>query len=205
MDPVTSSHGLVERVKQGDGEGFSRLLEKYHSRLAVLIHYRLGRDMLSLVDVDDILQETLLRAFRDIGQFQYRSPGSFMNWLARIADHVIADLARSQARHKRAGDLVRFRSPSNPCGPEPADFMTPSRIFAENETLARLIEMLTLLPDNYRTVLLMAKIEGLSTAEIAQRLVKSNQAIALLLHRAVQRFRVLHDESKNDHQPGKTG
>ncbi len=83
--------------------------------------------------------------------------------------------------------------------------MTPSRIFAENETLARLIEMLTLLPDDYRTVLLMAKIEGLSTAEIAQRLGKSNQAIALLLHRAVKRFRVLHDESKNDHQRGKTG
>ena len=148
MEPFTSSHGLVERVKQGDGEAFRGLFAKYRHRLAVMIHYRMGSALLRHADVDDILQETLLKAFHDIGQFDYQSPGSFFRWLARIADHVIADLARSQGRQKRAAEVVRFRSESNPNGPEPADAGTPSRIFRENESLGRLIEELNLLPED---------------------------------------------------------
>src|SRR5215831_36278 len=98
MEPVTSSHGLVERVQKGDGEAFSLLFDKYRNRLAVIIHYRLGASLRRDADVDDVVQETLLRAFRDIERFEYKAPGSFMGWLARIADHVIVDLARAQNR-----------------------------------------------------------------------------------------------------------
>jgi RNA polymerase sigma-70 factor (subfamily 1) len=186
---------MVRRVKDGDREAFSGLFDKYRSRLAILIHYRLSRDLLRLADVDDVLQETLLKAYRDIGRFEYRSPGSFMNWLARIAEHVIADLARSQGRQKREAELVPFRSDSNRHGPDPADSMTPSRIFRENEGMSRLIQQLNLLPEDYRNVILLAKVEGLNTGEIAGRLGKSNAATALLLHRAIKRFRAVHDGS----------
>ena len=186
---------MIRRVKDGDGEAFSGLFDKYRSRLAILIHYRLSRDLLRFADVDDVLQETLLKAYRDIGRFEYRSPGSFMNWLARIAEHGIADLARSQGRQKREAELVPFRSDSNPHGPDPADSMTPSRIFRENEGLSRLIQQLNLLPEDYRNIILLAKVEGLNTGEIASRLGKSNEATALLLHRAIKRFRAVHDGS----------
>lgn len=196
MEPVTSSHGMVNRVQQGDQDAFSRLFEKYRAPLAVIIYYQMGANTRRDADVDDILQETLLRAFRDIGQFQYRSPGSFLRWLARIAGHVIADLGRSQNRHKRAGEHVRFRSDTNPGGAEPVESATPSRIFAENESLAVFIEKLNLLPEEYRRVILLAKVEELTTGEIAQQLGKSNEAIALLLHRAIKRFRSLVQEKK---------
>lgn len=194
MESVTSSHGLVERVQQGDHEAFSRLFEKYRPRLAVLIHYQLGNKARRDADVDDVLQETLLRAFRDIRQFQYQTPGSFWKWLARIAGHVITDMARAQNRQKRAGEHVPFRSESNPGGPDPADSGTPSRIFAENQSLGRFIEKMNLLPDDYRRVILLAKIDGLTTGEIAQMLGKSNQATALLLHRAIKRFRTIYQD-----------
>src|SRR5882672_2405912 len=106
MDIVTSSHSLVERVRQGDHDAFSRLFEKYRPRLAVLIHYQLGNNARRDADVDDVLQETLLRAFRDIQQFQYREPGSFWKWLASLASHAIVDLMRAQSRQKRAGEHV---------------------------------------------------------------------------------------------------
>jgi len=77
MESATSSHGLVERVQQGDHEAFSRLFEKYRPRLAVLIHYQLGNQARRDADVDDVLQETMLRAYRDIRQFEYQTPGSF--------------------------------------------------------------------------------------------------------------------------------
>ena len=192
MEPLKSTHDLIERVKNGDSDAFTGLFDKHRSRLAVLIHYRLGQDLRGLVDVDDVLQETLIRAYRDIERFDYRSPGSFMKWLARIAEHVLADLARHEGRQKREATLVRFRSDSNPGGPEPIDSMTPSRIFRESEALQRLIRELDQLPEDYRTVILLAKIEGLSTREIAERLGKSGEAASLLLHRAIKRFRSLH-------------
>src|SRR5262249_47349031 len=185
---------LVQRVKDGDREAFAGLFDKYRSRLAVLIHYELGPDLRGQFEVDDVLQDTLLEAYRDISRFNYRSTGSFMNWLARIAQHVIADLGRAQNRKKRGVELVRLRSESNPEGPEPVDSITPSRIFRENQALACLIEELDQLPDDYRTVILLAKVEGLSTIEIAERVGKSKEAAALLLHRAIKRFRSLRGE-----------
>ena len=196
MSLVTSTYDIIQRVKDGadGGQGggdaaFADLFDKYRSRLAVLIHFRLGPDLSRFMDVDDVLQETLLRAYRDIDKFDYRGSGSFMNWAARIADHVIVDLARSQGRQKRQAEVVRFRSEGNPAGPDPVDYQTPSRIFRENEDLAHLIQTLNLLSDDYRTVILLAKVEGLTTREIAERIGKPPEAVALLLHRAIKRLR----------------
>jgi RNA polymerase sigma-70 factor (ECF subfamily) len=192
MEPATTSYGLIDRIKHGDQEAFSALFEKHRPRLAVLIHFRMGPELTRLYEVDDILQETFLKAFRDFGQFTYRSPGSFMSWLARIADHVLADLARSQGRQKRhAAEMLRFRSASNPVGSEPLDSKTPSRILAEAEGVRGLLDKLQSLPEDYRQAILLMKVEGLSTSEAAERLGKSNEATALLLHRALKRFRSL--------------
>jgi RNA polymerase sigma-70 factor, ECF subfamily len=188
---VTSTHDIVRRIKDGDREAFSDLFAKYRTRLAVLIHFRLGPDLRRFVEVDDVLQETMLKAFRDLEKFDYRSSGSFMSWLTRIADHVIADFGRAQGRQKRAAEIVRFRSEGNPGGPEPVESTTPSRIFRENEELAALVARLDQLPEDYRTAIILAKIEGLTTPELAERLGKSNGAAALLLHRAIKRFRAL--------------
>ncbi len=192
MPSPTSTFGLIERFKSGDEEAFSLLFEKYRHRLAVLIHYKLSPEMRSRIEVDDILQEVFLEASREVGQFTYRSPGSFMSWLSRIADHVIIDTARLQGRQKRRpAEMLRFRSESNPQGPEPADTNTPSRLFAQKESVRKLLERLNALPEDYRQVILLAKVEGLSTGEMAERLGKSREAVSLLLHRAIQRFRQL--------------
>ncbi|HUI43645.1 MAG TPA: RNA polymerase sigma factor [Terriglobia bacterium] len=192
MEPATSSHGLIERIKNGDPEAFSALFAKYRPRLAVLVHYRMGPELGRFYELDDILQEAFFKAFRDFDQFTYRAPGSFMSWLARIADHVLADLARTQGRQKRhAAGMLRFRSESNPSGPEPADSKTPSRVLAQAEGVRGLLDKLNSLPEDYRQVILLMKVEGLSTSEAAERLGKSNEATALLLHRALKRFRSL--------------
>jgi RNA polymerase sigma-70 factor (subfamily 1) len=190
MGAPTSSFDLVEKVKGGDQEAFSGLFRKYSRRLAVLIHYKLGAELRGSREVDDILQETLLRAFRDIGRFHYRTPGSFLSWLSSIADHAIVDAARYDARQRRAAELAPLSQ-----GPEPADTKTPSRLLAQMESVARLLERLDALPEDYRRAILLAKIEGLSTAELAERMGKSREAAALLVHRAVKRFRDLAGEA----------
>lgn len=191
MDTPTTSFDLIERFRRGDPEAFTPLFERYRRRLAVMIHYKLSADKQKPEDVEEILQETFCSAFQDLRQFQYRSPGSFLNWLSRIADNVIIDAARRQNRQKRRAELTRFRSQAHPSGPEPIDSHSPSRCLTEREELAALIDTLNSLPDQYRQVILLAKMEGLSTQEMAERMGKSREAVALLLHRAIQRLRTL--------------
>ena len=190
MAAPTSTFGLLERIRQGDRAAFDLLFDKYRRRLAILIYYKLDPRVRQAADVDDIMQETLLRAFRSIGTFQYRTPGSFLSWLSRIADHVLVDTVRFEGRERRnGGERVPFRSDSNPAGLEPADSHTPSRVLAEQEEYASLLARLDNLPEQYREVILLAKVEGLSTSEVAERLGKSRESTALLLHRAVARLR----------------
>ena len=187
---ATSSLGLIERIRQGDRDAFTPLFEKYRPRIAVLVHYKMSRQMRAQVEADDLLQETFLRAYRKFDQFSYRGPGSFMRWLARIAEHVIIDTARYQNRdRRRAEEQVPLRSESNPGGVEPVDSKTPSRLLARNERLQQLFRILDDLPEQYREAILLAKIQGLTTQEIAEKLGKSRPAAALLLHRALKHFR----------------
>ncbi len=194
MDRATSSFNLIDRIKNGDREALSQLFERHRRRLALLAHYRLGPHLRGLVEIDDILQETLLKAYTQFDQFSYRTPGSFLRWLARIMEHVIADTARYHSRQKRqAGEVLPLRSESNPGGPEPADSKTPSRLLAQDERLRALLHDLDELPDDYREVILLLKVEGLSTREVAERMGKSRETVALLLHRAIKRFRQSHN------------
>ena len=198
MEQPSSSFELMERIKQGDREALSLLLDTHRRRLAILAHYRLGPQLRSLVEIDDILQETLLKSYLQFDQFTYRTPGSFMRWITRIMDHVIADAARHHGRKKRqATQLLPFRSDSNPGGPEPSDSRTPSRLLAQDEGLHTLMRELDELPDDYREVILLARIESLSTREVAERMGKSREAVALLLHRAVKRFKQLHNPGED--------
>ena len=189
MEAPTSTFALLEKARNGDETALSQAFEQYRRRLAVLIHFKL--DPRESADVDDVLQETYLKAFRALDGFDYRSPGSFLRWLSSIADSVIVDRARYRNRERRAGEEVPFRSESNPLGPDPADSRTPSRLFAQEEAVQRLLGRLAALPHQHREVILMAKIEGLTTAEIAERLGKSRDEVAQLVFRAVKRFRAI--------------
>jgi len=189
---ATSTFGIVERIRLGDRQAFALLFERTARRLAARIHCRVGPELRGCCEIEDLLQETYLRAVRDLDRFQYQSPGSFLRWIGAIADHVISDLARFEGRQKRqALQLLRLRSPSNPAGPEPADSQTPSRILAADENYRLLIDKLDALPDPYRSVFVLAKLEGLSTREIAERMGLSSQQVSLLLHRAVRKLQLL--------------
>jgi RNA polymerase sigma-70 factor (ECF subfamily) len=189
MDAPTSTFTLLEKARNGDEDALSRAFEQYRRRLAVLIYFKL--DPRESADAEDVLQETFLRAFRAVDRFEYQSPGSFLRWLSSIADSVIVDRVRYRGRERRVGEEVPFRSESNPLGPEPRDSRTPSRLFAQEEAIERLLGRLAALPPQYRDAILMAKVEGMTTAEMAERLGKSRDEVAQLVFRAVKRFRAI--------------
>jgi RNA polymerase sigma-70 factor (subfamily 1) len=196
MSPPTSTCALLEKAVAGNQEALSLAFERHRGRLIVLAHFKMSTHARQRAEAEDVVQETMLRAFRDLNRFSYRTPGSFFRWLASILDHVIVDRARYLGRERRAGEEVPFRSQSNPRGPEPVDSQTPSRLMSQSEGVGRLLERLSSLPEDYRQAILLAKIEGLTTAEMAERLGKSREAVAVLVYRAVKRFRALTEAAR---------
>ena len=190
MQAHTTSHDLLERARQGDQRAFEAIFQRYRSRLSVLVHYRMSDALRRDCDVEDLLQEIFLRASRDLAGFDYRGPSSLFRWLAHIAHHAIADAARKGSRAKRNGGTpVRFRSESNPAGYEPVDSNTPSRVLRQQETVGEWNAKLAALPEDYRDVIAMARLEGLTIAEIAERMGKTREQVSLLLHRALKKYR----------------
>lgn len=121
-----------------------------------------------------------------------------MSWTSRIAAHIIVDAARREGRQKRRAELVRFKTESNPQGAEAVDSTTPSRILAGRERVEQVLKRLDALPEDHRQVVLLAKIEGLSMGEIAERLGRSRENAAVLLHRAIQRLREMERQAERE-------
>src|SRR5947208_13209612 len=87
--------GTVSRAKAGDGEAF-RLLVERHSQPLFRVAYRMtGNEH----DADDVVQETFLRAYRQLDNFEERA--NFSTWLHRIAVNCSLDLLRARGRHDR--------------------------------------------------------------------------------------------------------
>src|SRR5881227_646267 len=91
---TTSAAAALARARRGDSDAFRELVER-HSRSVFRLAYRMtGNEH----DAEDVVQESLLRAYRQLGRFESRA--NFGTWLYRIVANCSVDLMRSkQARH----------------------------------------------------------------------------------------------------------
>ena len=182
--------GLVERVKQGDVRAFEMLVVKYQRRIERLI----GRMVRDVDIVQDIAQETFLRAYRALPQF--RGDSAFYTWLYRIAVNTakkaLMDIKRdplvseSSLRSDEDGDeLSRAES-------ELSDGETPEGILASKEIAAAVNSAVEALSEELRQAITLREIEGLSYEEIAEamncpigtvrsRIFRAREAIAVKL------------------------
>ena len=174
----------LEALRDGDRAEFARLVEAYSPMI-----YRLGLKMLNNPqDAEDILQETFIKAYRHIGNFDGRS--SVSTWLYRIATNE----ALMSIRRKRP-ETISFDVPSvyDTEPQEPLQFVDwcclPEDEFLTSEGRARLDEAANRLPTSLRVVFILRDIEGLSTRETAEVLEISEMAVKTRLSRARLRLR----------------
>ena len=173
-----TTRALIARARKGDRRAFDDLAEEHRERLLAFIRTRLGAQLRRRTEPDDILQEAYLKGFRSLDRFEWRGEGSFFGWLATIAEYVIRELGRS---HKlEALPLER----------EPLDEApSPSRVARREERFVKLGDALSGLSEDHRTVIRLARIEGLAVTEIARRMERSPGAVRHLLLRALQKLR----------------
>lgn len=163
--PGEADRVLVERTLAGDARAFELLVIKYQRRIQRLIA-RMVRDS-DLVE--DIAQETFIRAYRALHQF--RGDAQFYTWLYRIAVNTakkaLLDLKHdpliTEAALRPADSDDETFQPGN----EPIAEETPESVLAAREIAAAVNAAMEALPDDLRQAVTLREIEGLSYEEIA--------------------------------------
>lgn len=143
-------HGLVLASQRGERQAFAQLVERYWDRLYRWL-FHLTRDRHS---AEDLVQESFLKAFRGLKQFQAGS--NFKAWLFRIAHN-------SFANHRRANARARQPLPQN----VPARGEGPVEQVVSREALQLLAKAVNKLPADFRAAFLLRAEEDLSFREIA--------------------------------------
>jgi RNA polymerase sigma-70 factor (ECF subfamily) len=169
-DPLTPAHDggdrlLVERTLAGDTRAFELLVLKYQRRIQRLIA-RMVRD----TDlVDDIAQETFIRAYRALHQF--RGDAQFYTWLYRIAINTakkfLIDLKRDPVVTESAIRPADEGDETSAAGNEPMSDETPESLLAAQEIAQAVNAAMEALPEDLRQAVTLREIEGLSYEEIA--------------------------------------
>lgn len=175
---------MVTRVRGGDQDAFRILVER-HSRAVFRVAFRLtGHEQ----DAEDVVQETFLKAYRQIGQFESRS--SFATWLYRIAFNCSHDLLRQRPR---AGTRQSIDSDDGSDRLELADpsaSANPGRELERRQAGERVKAALEGLTGQERAAFVMRHFEGLSIEEIGAALDLGASAAKHSIFRAVRKLRL---------------
>jgi RNA polymerase sigma-70 factor (ECF subfamily) len=180
---ATEAAAVLARARQGDSDAFRALVET-HSRSVFRLAFRMtGNEQ----DAEDVVQESFLRAYRQLGRFESRA--NFGTWLYRIVSNCSVDLMRSkQARH----DQVRGDSLDQEGAMElPAvDMPGPERIAESAEIERRVQHALQDLSPLERAAFTLRHYEGRSIDEISATLGLGTSAAKHSVFRAVKKLRL---------------
>ncbi|HWY47217.1 MAG TPA: sigma-70 family RNA polymerase sigma factor [Bryobacteraceae bacterium] len=174
--------GAVERAQSGDSDAF-RLLVEQHSRAVFRLAFRMtGNEQ----DAEDVVQETFLRAYRQLDKYEARA--SFSTWLYRIASNYSLDLIRMRKRHedKRERGKAEERDILQTL---PVNTPGPDRIVYSGQVQERVNEALNELSAQERTAFVLRHFEGMSIDEIGETLGTGTNATKHSIFRAVQKLR----------------
>jgi RNA polymerase sigma-70 factor (ECF subfamily) len=191
-----SHEDLLCQARKGDRTAFGRLLESYRAYLLVLARVQIGRRLQGKVDAADVVQEAFLGAHRDFAQFRGTTEKEFLGWLRGILASLLANLVRHyQGTQRRDVRLERQLAVELEQSSQALDRglaasqSSPSQQAARREESIRLAQALAQLPEEWRDLLILRHLEGLTFPEVAQRLGRTVDTIKKQWPRALARLR----------------
>lgn len=180
--PYTDA-AAVALARDGDSDAFRTLVER-HGRAVFRLAYRLTG---SAQDAEDVVQETFLKAYRQLSRFESRA--NFGTWLHRIAVNCSIDLIRSRP-HRESGhdtsDLERFGA-DREAGD--ASGTSPERLMLSTEVHDRIALAMSGLSRMERAAFVLRHFEGRSIEEISSALGLKTNAAKHSVFRAVKKMR----------------
>jgi RNA polymerase sigma-70 factor, ECF subfamily len=194
---VSSPENLLALARSGDRLSLGQLLELYRGYLSLVARLQIGRRLQGKADAADLVQETFLAAHQNWEQFRGTTERELLRWLRRILAARLTDLMRrylgSQRRDVRlerelAAELEQSSQDLDAGLLAKQD--SPSQQVAQREQGLLLADALSRLPEDYREVLILRHMEGLTFPEVAQRLGRTLDAVKSVWTRALDRLRL---------------
>jgi len=195
------SHKLVERARAGDPQAIASLLGLCRNYLLLLARVHIDSHLQAKADPSDLVQETCLMAARDLPRFRGATEAEFVAWLRQIMANAGAAMIRkfkgTQTRNICREEQFERRLEQSSINLErliTAPISSPSRIASRREAAVVLADTLSRLPAEYRDVIVMFHLEGLSLQEIATRMSRTTASVRGLRTRAILKLRTFMRE-----------
>jgi RNA polymerase sigma-70 factor (ECF subfamily) len=167
---------VIQRAAAEDTEAFSFLYERYVTRIYNYIYYRTGNPY----EAEDLTSRVFHRALNHINHYSNRGV-PFSAWLYRIAHNLVANWHRDNSR--------RNEVPLEDQTSLPVRAEHPEHALVTNQELEGLLKVIRRLPAERQQLLILKFVEGMSNAEIAQIMLRSEGAIKSLYHRTLLTLR----------------
>ena len=169
---------LVQRIQNGDADAFAVLMEEYQKKVYLLALRTVGNQQ----DAEDMTQEAFLRAYRSIHSF--RGDSKLSVWLYRLTTNLCIDLLRSRGRKPTVSLTVEDSDEDTQELDVTDERYDPEEIFQRRELQRAVQRGLAALPEDYRVILVLRELEGLSYAEIGEVLGLEEGTVKSRLFRA---------------------
>jgi RNA polymerase sigma-70 factor (ECF subfamily) len=186
---------LIDGARQGDVQCRDQLFELCRSYLGFAARAQVESWLKRKVDASDLVQQTLLEAFRDFDRFEGCSEQEWLAWLRRILAHNVSDFIRRYrgTAKRQVRREVSFRDLSDTGlkhgAPEPiAPGGTPSQEFLRIESELRVAAALAELSPEYQEVIVLRNLQRLAFNEVAERMGRSRPAVQMLWMRAIKKL-----------------
>lgn len=164
---------LVARAQRGDGEAFARIYDRYLDQIYGFIHYKVRDRQLA----EDLTADVFLRAFRNVSSFRWQGV-DLGAWLTTIARNRVTDHFKSaRTRLERPVEEIRDGATLNAEHPEEA--------LLARDLAGALEQAMQRLKDGHREVVFLRFMQGLSVAETAQAMQRTEGAVKALQYRAL--------------------
>jgi len=175
---VSETRRLLDRARAGDREAFDDLYRRHRGRLLAFVASRMPPGLGGFVAPEDLVQEAHLESARRLDEFEDRGPASFYRWLVAIAHNKIREASRRRGAKKRAHGALDAEPP--------AVQTSPSGRVMRDERSAQIAAALAGLPEAQAEAVRLRYLGGLSIAETAERLARSDAAVKALVARGLQ-------------------
>lgn len=190
-DPPTTIR-LVKSARDGDREALEKLFLRYLPRVRRIVALRMGRRLRAFWELDDLVQEALMKVFRGLDTFREDRNPNFQNWVATCVKNDIVDHVKHLDTKKRGGGLPFPGAPTAP--PLSAiihpNAKSPSWHLRNRELEERVETAILELPEDYREVIILRFLCECDYAVIARLMNFEREASArMAVSRAIQKLR----------------
>jgi RNA polymerase sigma-70 factor, ECF subfamily len=174
----------VALARDGDSEAFKSLVERHSRAVYRLAHRMTGNPQ----DAEDVVQETFLKAYRQLGRFESRA--NFGTWLHRIAVNCSIDVIRARKHQETAHDAVDLDTLDGGGGQHDPVDPSPERLMLSTEVQEQVTRAMDGLTHMERAAFVLRHFEGHSIDEISRALNLKANAAKHSIFRAVRKMRL---------------